>query len=253
MNHISTIEAASLPSLIDRASRALSNARTSAEVLEAREMASLAYDMAKRSARLSKAKQAHDELIGAVYRAQADALEIESQAKRRLADEYDDAQERGEIRKAGNPNSSGTEELPGPGNIGLSYKQIHEARLLRDAEQSDPGIVKRTLDDRIARGEEPNRAAIRDAVLHAAERGLRGGNGGRADKRNPNFTAPSEAERYMRAVSGACREILEEVGHHDPALLLTGFIDPSHRERSLNAIRACRDFLNRILENADAH
>ena len=33
----------------------------------------------------------------AVYHAQADALAIESAAKRRLADEYDAAQDRGEI------------------------------------------------------------------------------------------------------------------------------------------------------------
>jgi hypothetical protein len=38
-----------------------------------------------------------DVLIAAVYRAQADALVIEAQAKRRLADEYDAAQARGEV------------------------------------------------------------------------------------------------------------------------------------------------------------
>lgn len=40
-------------------------------------------------------EQVHDEVISTGYRAQADALEIESMAKRRLADEYDAAQERG--------------------------------------------------------------------------------------------------------------------------------------------------------------
>jgi hypothetical protein len=39
----------------------------------------------------------------AAHRAQADALEIAAKAERRLADEYDAAQERGELRKAGNP------------------------------------------------------------------------------------------------------------------------------------------------------
>jgi hypothetical protein len=56
-------------------------------------------------------------------------------AKTRLADEYDAAQERGELKKAGNPNSSRTEELPGPADIGLTAKQVHEARLIRDAER----------------------------------------------------------------------------------------------------------------------
>jgi hypothetical protein len=40
-------------------------------------------------------------LIAAAHRAQADALEIEAQAKRRLADEYDAAQDRGEVAVRG--------------------------------------------------------------------------------------------------------------------------------------------------------
>ena len=135
----------SLPSLIDRASTALQNARSSAEVLEARDLASVAYDAAKKAARLHKAKGAHDELIAAAHRAQADALEIEAGAKRRLADEYDAAQERGEIKSVGKPNSSNPEELAGVNDIGLTHKDIHEARLIRDAEVADPGIVRRTL------------------------------------------------------------------------------------------------------------
>jgi hypothetical protein len=39
-------------------------------------------------------------MAAAVHRAQADALEIEAKAKRRLADEYDAAQERGEVADA---------------------------------------------------------------------------------------------------------------------------------------------------------
>jgi hypothetical protein len=42
-----------LPGLVERAASMLSGARTAAEVLEAREAAGLAYDMAKRAARLN--------------------------------------------------------------------------------------------------------------------------------------------------------------------------------------------------------
>jgi hypothetical protein len=63
------------------------------------------------------------------HRAQADALEIEATAKRRLADEYDAAQERGEVRRAGN--SSGLGELASVGEIGLTHKDINEARQIR--------------------------------------------------------------------------------------------------------------------------
>ena len=47
-------------------------------------------------------------MVAAVHRAQAQALEIEAAAKRRLADEYDAAQERGEVAtRQNNPGSVG--------------------------------------------------------------------------------------------------------------------------------------------------
>ena len=46
----------SLPQLVDHAAAALTNARTAAEVLEARDIASFAYDTAKRAARLQGAR-----------------------------------------------------------------------------------------------------------------------------------------------------------------------------------------------------
>lgn len=78
-------DAQDLPSLIDRAASMLSGAKTAAEVLEARDVAGLAYDVAKRAARLQRAERAHDDLVAAAHRAQAHALEIEARAKRRLA------------------------------------------------------------------------------------------------------------------------------------------------------------------------
>lgn len=95
-------------------------------------------------------------MIAAVYHAQADALEIESLAKRRLADEYDAAQDRGEVRVNGERSFSGSEKV-GPADIGLTGKDIHEARAIRDAEQADPGIYRRTVDSLIASGDEPKK------------------------------------------------------------------------------------------------
>lgn len=37
-------------------------------------------------------------------------------------------------------------------DIGLSHKQVHEARQIRNAEAVSPGIVRRTLDEQLARG-----------------------------------------------------------------------------------------------------
>ncbi len=67
---------ASLPSLVRDAAARLASAETSAEVLDARLMATAAYDAAKSAARIATAKRAHDEIIVAVYKAQADTAAI---------------------------------------------------------------------------------------------------------------------------------------------------------------------------------
>lgn len=213
MNALAKIETAfSLPALIDRAATALSNARTSAEILEAKEMASVVYDAAKKAARLSKAKGAHDALIAAAHRAQADALEIEAGAKRRLADEYDAAQKRGEVASGrpktipdGNTSATVTQ-------IGISSKTIHEARIVRDAEEEDPGIIRRVLDEALDAGEEPTRAKVSRAVKAKSKRR-------RFAKPNYNAAEDSQHDRDLRMLLGvwatACEsaraEFLEQV------------------------------------------
>lgn len=167
-----------LPTLVDRAAACLAGARTAAQVLEAREAAGMVADLARRAARLERAKSAHDDLIAAAHRAQADALEIEAAAKRRLADEYDAAQARGEVASAAGNRGNQWTVPDGNGapasaaSLGLSRKQIHDARLIRDAEQADPGLVRRTLDERLAQGEEPTRAALRRAAETRLQRSI---------------------------------------------------------------------------------
>lgn len=71
----------------------------------------------------------------------------EAQAKRRLADEYDAAQGRGEVgQRTGRPKVVPQENdfpTPAAANLGLTRKAIHEARQLRDAEAADPGVIRR--------------------------------------------------------------------------------------------------------------
>lgn len=157
-----------LPTLIDRAATALEGARTSAEVLEARDFARVAYDAARSAGRMAKAKEAHDEVIGAVYRAQADAALIEARAKMRLADEYDAAQERGEIAGHGGDKVSNVAKsnvATTAADLGLRRDEIHEARKLRDAEKTDPGKAERVVKDMLAKGEEPTKAKLRRAMV----------------------------------------------------------------------------------------
>ena len=199
-----------LPGLIDRAASMLAGAKTAAEVLEAREVAGLAYDVAKRAARLSRAKAAHDDLIAAVHRAQADALEIEAAAKRRLADEYDGAQARGDVGQQGARRDlvrAANEVVASAADLGLNRREIHEARQLRDAETSDPGIVRRTLDDRLENGEEPTRTALRKMVTDAAMRGLRPQRS--PSRRNPLYVPPTPEQAAWQHVTGTFRAFAE--------------------------------------------
>ena len=91
--------------------------------------------------------------------AQPFEIEIEARAKRRLADEYDAAQARGEVAtRQHNPGSVGhvgADDMPPAiaADLGLRRDEIHEARQIRDAEAADPGVVRRALDDRLERGE----------------------------------------------------------------------------------------------------
>jgi hypothetical protein len=163
-------QAASLPALVDRAAKALSDARNSAEVLEAGNLASVAYNAAKSAARFAKAKNAAAELISTAHRLQADALEIEARAKRRLADEWDAAQEHGEAATGRDGPGAGVLNGNAKATVkeaGISRKEVFQARQIRDAELADPGIVRRTLDEALAAGEEPTRAKVSRAVRKA--------------------------------------------------------------------------------------
>ncbi|MBZ9985694.1 hypothetical protein LB572_01140 [Mesorhizobium sp. BH1-1-5] len=167
------IAAKPLPSLVKEAAAALSRATTAAEVLDARDKAGAVYDAAKRAARLQKAKRAHDEIIAATHRAEADALEIEAMAKRRLADEYDAAQERGEVHRAGGNRKikvpDGNFEPASAAEIGIRRKDIHDARQVRSAIARNPTIVREALDDILASGDEPTRAALKRAIAPAVK------------------------------------------------------------------------------------
>ncbi len=87
---------------------------------------------------------------------QADALRIISRAQIRLADEYDAAQERGEVARHGQKRSDISN-----GNIstdiGITSAEVHEARQIRDAERASPGIVDRRIDEMLADGNRPDR------------------------------------------------------------------------------------------------
>ena len=159
-------QTATLPILIDRASRALLDAKTSAEVLEARDMARVAYDAAKAKGRYAKGKEAYDEVMQAVRAAQAKAQEIAIRAEMRFIEEYDSAKERGEVASAGKPvNVSDGNDKPTAADLNVTRKETHQARKLLEAEKASPGKAKAAIEDIVARGEEPTRAKVQREVV----------------------------------------------------------------------------------------
>lgn len=243
-----------LPALVDRAASMLSSAKTAAEVLEAREFAGLAYDAAKRAARLSRAKTAHDDLIAAAHRAQAHALEIEAAAKRRMADEYDTAQAHGDVGQQGTRTDlvrDANEVVATAADLGLNRREIHEARLLRDVEVAEPGLIRRTLDERLERGEEPTRAALRKMVVEAAIRGLRPQR--QKNRRAPNpLHEPNPAFDAVAAIDSCCERITEHFDLHGVDFILSGYVDRPMLTRSIAKMIRGRDVLTTLLEAANA-
>jgi len=238
-----------LPSLIDRAARALGEARSSGEVLEARDLARVAYDAAKSAGRMARAKDAHDQVIRAVHRAQADALIIEARAKMRLADEYDAAQARGEVARLGDnlPSVAAVNSKPATAaDLGLRRDEIHEARRLRDAERAEPGLAERAVGRMVEAGEEPSRAELRRSILAAVKDARR-----RPSNRNPYYRADARRDR-VQDFTGACRG----VARFDDLEALAGFDGhPEFRRQMLEQARAARGVLERffdLLEGDDA-
>ena len=165
-----------LPELISRAAQALANAKTAAEVLDASKHAKAAYVAAKLASRLIDAKEAHDVVMAACHQVMADALVIETQTQCRLADEYDAAQERGEVAEHGGKRGNQFAKIPNENfgkpttaSIGLTNKQVHQARIVRDAEKRSPGKVKKVLDEQLKAGKEPTLAVVKRTVKEIME------------------------------------------------------------------------------------
>jgi hypothetical protein len=136
-----------LPELIDRARTRLSEARTSAEVLESRAMAQAAMHYAKVT------KAAND--------TQADCLRLIVRAEMRMAREIDAAQERGEVAVRGRPGVNvQSSDIYYP-ELGVDRRRVSE---WRDAAEAGDEIVDRAIDNAVKSGVPPRHLHVRMAV-----------------------------------------------------------------------------------------
>lgn len=161
-------QVAGLGAMVARASRNLAEAKSPAERLDALAKASFAYDAHKvtgrAASRMGMAKEDYDEVMLRIYRTQADALEIEAMAKRKIADAYDAAVEANEVLRPGqngsHPISDRNSHKMSQADFGVSSVTMHRAKIVRDAEDSSPGIVRDVLDTLLEQGVEPTKAAL---------------------------------------------------------------------------------------------
>ena len=207
MNDLSTA-ILNLPSLVSEAADQLAEAKTSAEVLEAKTTAGVAYDAAKSAGRIARMKEAHDDLIQKIYRSQAQCVIIEGEAQARLADEYDLAQEKGEVAKAGQPkksNVAGHDNTLKTADLGLTRDQIYQARKVRDVLREDPTAIEDKVNALVEQGLEPTKAAIREQLLHALENPSAFSGNQKPEKKH----VVSEGYNDLASFIGICRELAD--------------------------------------------
>lgn len=232
-----------LPTLVDRAAQHLASAKTAAEVLEARELARGAFEAGRIAERLAKAKGAHDEIVSAVYRAQAEALVIEAHAKSRLADEYDAARKRGDVAGEGRPKTiQGEDSLPTAAALGINSREIHEGREIAAALEADPEAGRRALAKSFAGHEAPTRAALRQEFRAITSGGTHVVS--RRDRPEPD----SKEGKTAAAVIAASREIANKLDVLD----LDGVADALERiSGGIATIRHAHTSLGQLLEVCD--
>ena len=144
--HIDPSEANNLPALVMRAGQRLIEARSSAEVLEAKKLAEVALHYAKVT------KAAND--------THADCLRIITRAEMRMADEIDRGQDSGEVARQGRPkeNSQGSAVYD---DLGIDHRRVSEWRDIRDAgEEAVEDAIQTALDE----GRAPTKSDIRNHV-----------------------------------------------------------------------------------------
>jgi len=176
---LSPVEIANLPSLVARAGQRLLDARSSAEVLEAKKIAEAALHYAKVT---SAANDTH-----------ADCLRIITRAEMRMADEIDRGQERGDVKPAhrtvqGSDSSSYDD-------LGIDRRRVAEWRETRDA---GPEVVEEAITEALDEGRAPTKADIAKRVRATSPRTK-----SKADWAKPVAPTQTQHDRDLEFLNGA--------------------------------------------------
>jgi hypothetical protein len=175
-----------LPRLLREAAATYAKeAATAAELLEALKKTKGVYEAGRLEVRFRQVKDALDTTIAVIRQMQVDALVIDSLLMCRLANEYDAAQDKGDLPKRGDIGRGRNSDDKFLNEItGFTIQHMHKARNIRNAEKAKPGCIRKALDEQVAAGEEPTRAALQRAVNEALGKKPRprGSNGSAKDR-----------------------------------------------------------------------
>lgn len=145
---VAKVDANSIPSLIDRASRRLAEAKTSAEVLEAKAAAELALHYAK--------------VTKAANESHADCLRIITRAEIRMASEIDRGQAAGEVAKPGRTaNVPASDNRATLADLGVSRQRVGEWRKVAEAGEEK---VEQAISEALVEGRAPTKADVHRAA-----------------------------------------------------------------------------------------
>lgn len=182
-------------------------------------------------------------LVAKARQLQGDALLIETRAKMRIAEAWDQAQAEGRALK-GRPKSITDENTFTQAEAGITAKEIHDARKLAQAEDKAPGIVERAIQARLLAGLEPSRANLRAAVGTASAT--------QKERGHNLYETPPEAmwtllalEQFRSTVKepacgrGAISKMLEEVGY---TVLISDLVDYGTADQ-FGEVQKIEDFL----------
>jgi hypothetical protein len=250
MNQLSIIPK-DLDAILTSARTMLAEATSAAQILNARERAQIAADIAKR---MAQAKHAHDDVTNRARALQGDAVALIAWADTRLADEYAAAQERGEVQKPGGDRKTivpgGNNDPPTVADLGLSRKQMHNARIIRDAVKDDPDVIPKTIKKILSTGQQASLRGLVEAIKDAkadAPKSLKGKN----PFRDPGYVE-TPARRDMVLFTASCRELAKILGRHTPEELLATIPAGLTTDITLPVLRAGAEALNRFMEVLDA-
>ena len=165
MNAVAIVDN-TLPGMIQKAAQALAASSDAAEVLEVEDMADVIRTMGREAERMAKAQAAHDEVVRAAHKAQGDALDIKAAASKRYYEMTKAAQAAGEILTRGGDRRSDVFKVSDQNfENPTKHKAVaHFGKSVAEAEERDPGVVRRAIDGALDEGRAPSLAEVKRVI-----------------------------------------------------------------------------------------